>query len=73
MPVRRTRPFLVLLAALLLVPAAFAAAPAASGKTAEEADHPVDPALFQAMKWRSIGPYRGGRVTAVTGVPGEPF
>jgi photosystem II stability/assembly factor-like uncharacterized protein len=25
------------------------------------------------MKWRCIGPYRGGRVTAVAGVPGKPF
>ena len=24
------------------------------------------------MKWRQIGPFRGGRVLAVTGVPGEP-
>ncbi|HUO33520.1 MAG TPA: hypothetical protein VMU43_00870 [Candidatus Acidoferrum sp.] len=27
--------------------------------------------LFSGMKWRGIGPYRGGRVLAVTGVPGE--
>lgn len=27
---------------------------------------------FGAMRWRSIGPYRGGRVTAVSGVPGQP-
>ena len=25
------------------------------------------------MKWRDIGPFRGGRVLAVTGVPGSPF
>jgi photosystem II stability/assembly factor-like uncharacterized protein len=29
-------------------------------------------ALFNGMKWRGIGPYRGGRVLAVTGVSGEP-
>ena len=29
-------------------------------------------ALFHGMKWRSIGPYRGGRVLAVTGVPSDP-
>ena len=34
--------------------------------------HPYSPALFKALRWRSIGPYRGGRVTAVTGVPGQP-
>ena len=32
---------------------------------------PVDLNLEQAMKWRHIGPFRGGRVTAVTGVPGQ--
>ena len=28
-------------------------------------------ALFDALRYRSVGPYRGGRSTAVTGVPGE--
>ncbi len=32
----------------------------------------VDPALFSGLHWRLIGPFRGGRVLAVTGVPGEP-
>src|SRR5690348_5363570 len=27
---------------------------------------------FQGMKWRLIGPFRGGRVLAVSGVPGQP-
>src|SRR5260370_14978638 len=30
-------------------------------------------AQFKGMKWRDIGPYRGGRVLAVTGIPGSPF
>jgi photosystem II stability/assembly factor-like uncharacterized protein len=29
--------------------------------------------LFKALRWRSIGPYRGGRVTAVAGVAGQPL
>ncbi len=33
----------------------------------------VDPALFQSMSYRNIGPFRGGRVVTVTGVPGQPF
>ncbi|HZD52402.1 MAG TPA: hypothetical protein VE175_05105 [Woeseiaceae bacterium] len=33
---------------------------------------PVDPALFQELQWRLVGPFRGGRVLAVSGVPGEP-
>jgi len=28
--------------------------------------------LGTGLKWRSIGPYRGGRVLAVTGVPTDP-
>jgi photosystem II stability/assembly factor-like uncharacterized protein len=32
----------------------------------------VDEKLFNAMRWRQVGPFRGGRVLAVTGVPGEP-
>ena len=28
--------------------------------------------LYKGMKWRLIGPFRGGRVLAVTGVPGDP-
>ena len=31
----------------------------------------VDPSLFQELHWRLIGPFRGGRVLAVSGVPGE--
>jgi photosystem II stability/assembly factor-like uncharacterized protein len=33
----------------------------------------VDPAFLSAFDYRSVGPFRGGRVTAVAGVPGEPF
>src|SRR6266550_3209423 len=32
----------------------------------------VDPSLFQDLHWRLIGPFRAGRVLAVSGVPGEP-
>ena len=31
-----------------------------------------DPKLFGAMHWRNIGPFRGGRVLAVAGIPGDP-
>jgi hypothetical protein len=33
----------------------------------------VSPKLFSGLTWRSIGPYRGGRALAVTGVIGDPF
>ena len=32
----------------------------------------VPTSLYSGMKWRLIGPYRGGRVLTVTGVPSEP-
>ncbi|MFC2160750.1 glycosyl hydrolase [Acidobacteriota bacterium] len=32
-----------------------------------------DPDLYKAMSWRSIGPYRGGRVTAVAGINDQKF
>jgi hypothetical protein len=32
----------------------------------------VDPELLSAMEWRLIGPFRGGRVTTVAGVPDKP-
>jgi len=28
--------------------------------------------LFSGMKWREVGPFRGGRVLAVEGIPGDP-
>ena len=37
------------------------------------ADPPAyDAAWLKGMKWRLIGPFRGGRTLAVTGVPGQP-
>jgi len=33
---------------------------------------PYDPALFSEMRWRSIGPHRGGRTKAAAGVPEQP-
>src|SRR6476661_2317409 len=44
-------------------PAAAARAPMAAPMAA------VDPALFKGLKYRLVGPSRGGRVTTVTGVP----
>ena len=41
---------------------------------AEEKDEYVyKPELYQAMKWRNIGPFRGGRSVAAAGVPGQPL
>ena len=32
----------------------------------------VSPALYSGLKWRNVGPFRAGRVDAVSGVPGRP-
>src|SRR5512140_2128945 len=32
----------------------------------------VDPGLFGEMRWRMIGPFRGGRTVASAGVPSQP-
>jgi len=44
------------------------ARPQAGGK---DPNAVFDPALFQALKYRLIGPFRGGRSTAVAGVPSQ--
>ena len=39
---------------------------------AQQAPH-VSPSLFAEMRWRNIGPYRGGRTKAAAGVPSQPY
>jgi photosystem II stability/assembly factor-like uncharacterized protein len=48
-------------------------APAATAPEVSAQDIPVDPSFMSALTYRSVGPYRGGRVTAVAGVPDQPF
>ncbi|MGI8582512.1 MAG: WD40/YVTN/BNR-like repeat-containing protein [Chitinophagaceae bacterium] len=33
---------------------------------------PIEPSLFNSMKWRMIGPHRGGRTVGAVGVPQQP-
>ena len=58
----------VLLASALLPVIVEAQAPSLPGPAPT-----VDPALIQGMRYRMAGPFRGGRVTAVSGVPGDAF
>ena len=30
-----------------------------------------DPSMYQELRWRMIGPFRGGRTVAISGVPGQ--
>lgn len=34
---------------------------------------PYPPSLFSGLKWRLVGPFRGGRSEAATGIPGDPL
>jgi len=43
-----------------------------SSLTPAEAAGPVDAATYSGLRWRSVGPFRSGRVNSVTGVPGQP-
>src|SRR3990172_3963812 len=43
------------------------------GAQARPAAQPLDSALFKAISWRNVGPPRGGRSVAVTGVPSQPL
>lgn len=52
---------LTLIAVTLAVPA-----------SAQQIGPPIDPSLYSGMRWRLIGPHRGGRVSAVAGIPGDP-
>src|SRR5438477_9944635 len=36
------------------------------------AQQPYNANLYSGLRWRMIGPFRAGRVNAVTGVPGQP-
>ena len=36
------------------------------------AQSPFSPSLYSGLSWRMLGPFRGGRVDAVSGVPGRP-
>ena len=65
--VRSRNPWLQV-AGLLLLP--MIAAPIAQDDPADP-NITVDPVLFESLEYRSLGFTRGGRSTAVTGVPSE--
>jgi len=56
----------------LLAGAIAAGAVLAPASVRSDATAAFDPALYSGMHWRNIGPYRGGRSVAATGVPGIP-
>ncbi len=61
----------VVLVALVTLSSSLAPAFAREDSSAKK--RPIDESLFKAMEWREVGPYRGGRVAAVAGIPSQPM
>ncbi|HSP90531.1 MAG TPA: hypothetical protein VLN08_06480, partial [Vicinamibacterales bacterium] len=78
--IRLSRPRARHIAVAALIVALFAAAGAVGGRlAAAPAQGPaadpnviVNPVLYQGLRYRSVGPHRGGRVTAISGVRQQP-
>lgn len=60
---------LLLLALVVLIPFS---TDAQHKKSKDKPTFSVPTAYYEGMQWRCIGPFRGGRSAAVTGVPGQP-
>lgn len=63
---RRSYPIVLFLSLLLSLPLF------AQRKKKKTEKSPFTPALYSSLNYREIGPFRGGRAAAVTGVPGQP-
>jgi len=64
------RTFQILVALALAIVATHAQVPPPAARVAQMPA--VDAALFKGLRYRLVGPSRGGRVTTVTGVPSQP-
>ncbi|HEY6329781.1 MAG TPA: hypothetical protein VI756_10620 [Blastocatellia bacterium] len=62
---RIPRPFVI--AAFIIAAASYAPA-----QTQSPEHQPYPEAIYSGLHWRMLGPFRGGRSNAVTGVPGQP-
>ncbi len=69
---RPFRTFLALLAALALPVGTFGQSSEPSKSPSKGAAVPTLSDRFEGLEFRLVGPFRGGRVTAVTGVHGQP-
>src|SRR5262245_30737825 len=67
--VRFPRNLATVLSLSLLLLIALSARETGSSSSAQSAS----PSPVKGLQWRGIGPYRGGRVTAVAGVPSQPM
>jgi photosystem II stability/assembly factor-like uncharacterized protein len=71
LPARMKKAIMIL---LLAVPSFWGNAQQISKETNESVNKPIyNPALFNGLKWRNIGPWHGGRCFAVMGIPNGPY
>src|SRR5213596_767499 len=63
---KRRRAFVALLVSSAV------AAPFGARSPAPVATQQTTPDVYAGLRWRMLGPFRGGRVDAVSGVPGRP-
>ncbi len=73
LPVKKSRWLLYLAISSLFIFPAQAQRRAKTTAAAAQANEPAySNSLLTGLKWRNIGPFRGGRSIAVSGVPGQP-
>ena len=68
----KTKYRLCLLVALLGIALLKAVVSINSVEARVQASEPVSDDLFSGLRWRNIGPFHGGRISAVTGAIGQP-
>jgi photosystem II stability/assembly factor-like uncharacterized protein len=57
---------------LAIAVSVFSGVPASAQQLDQKVGHEFDQKLFNEMRWRCIGPFRGGRTVAISGVPHQP-
>ena len=62
----------LLLSSALVLALAGSAAAQSAGAASQTAAGAIPESAYGALRWRGIGPFRGGRALAVAGVPGRP-
>jgi len=56
----------------LAIPVMVASGEAVAQESSQKSAPQYDPKLYSEMRWRCIGPFRGGRTVAIAGVPRQP-
>ncbi len=66
-------PAIIAMTALVAAAVALPANAQSKGKAVAAVASTLDSTTFSALAWRNIGPFRGGRSVAVSGIPSQPL